>query len=117
MLLHTLLRQYDPGLALEQIPNIQIRAVAEDSRKIQPGDLFIARPGVKSDGTRFATDAQAKGAVAVITQQPIPGCTLPQVLVTDAAVASSQLANVFFDRPSHALRVLGVTGTKGKTTA
>src|SRR5258706_11463249 len=117
MLLHTLLRQYDPGLTLEQIPNIQIRAVADDSSKIQHGDLSIARPGAKSDGTRFAADAQAKGAVAVITQQLIPGCTLPQMLVTDAAVASSQLANVFFDRPSHALRVLGVTGTKGKTTA
>jgi UDP-N-acetylmuramoyl-L-alanyl-D-glutamate--2,6-diaminopimelate ligase len=117
MLLHTLLRQYDPTLPLEHIPNCQIRAIHEDSRKIGAGDLFIARPGAKSDGARFATDAQARGAVAVVTQQPIPACTLPQVLVTDAAVASSVLAHCFAGRPSDALRVLGVTGTKGKTTA
>ncbi|MDB5318581.1 MAG: murE [Phycisphaerales bacterium] len=117
MLLHTLLRQFDPSLPLERIPNCQIRSIQEDSRKISPGNLFIARPGAKSDGARFAADAQAKGAVAVVTQHPIPACTLPQVIVTDAAVASSILANCFAAHPSHALRVLGITGTKGKTTA
>jgi UDP-N-acetylmuramoyl-L-alanyl-D-glutamate--2,6-diaminopimelate ligase len=117
MLLHTLLRQLDPGLSLEQIPNCQIRSIQEDSRKIHPGDLFVARPGAKSDGTRFAADAQAKGAVAVVTQQPIQGCRLPQVTVQVAAVASSVLAHAFANQPSHKLRVLGVTGTKGKTTA
>src|SRR3954468_19859873 len=102
MLLHTLLRQLDPGLSLEQIPNCQIRSIQEDSRKIQPGDLFVARPGAKADGSRFAADAQAKGAVAVVTQQPIPGCSLlPQVTVTDAAVASSVLAHAFVSQPSH----------------
>jgi UDP-N-acetylmuramoyl-L-alanyl-D-glutamate--2,6-diaminopimelate ligase len=117
MLLHTLLRQLDPGLALERIPNCRIRSIQEDSRKIQPGDLFVARPGAKADGSRFAADAQAKGAVAVVTQQPIQGCSLPQVTVHDAAVSSSMLANLFAAHPSHALRVIGVTGTKGKTTA
>jgi UDP-N-acetylmuramoyl-L-alanyl-D-glutamate--2,6-diaminopimelate ligase len=117
MLLHTLLRQFDPALPLEQVPNIQIRGVAEDSRKVQPGDLFIARPGAKSDGARFVSDAQKRGAVAVVTQQPIAGCPLPQALVNDAAVAASHLANLFLGRPSETLDVVGITGTKGKTTA
>jgi UDP-N-acetylmuramoyl-L-alanyl-D-glutamate--2,6-diaminopimelate ligase len=117
MLLHTLLRHFDPGLSLEQIPNIQIRGVTEDSRKVQAGDLFIARPGVKSDGAKYVVDAKNRGAVAVVTQQPIPGCPLPQALVQDAAVAASHLAHLFHERPSHTLQVLGITGTKGKTTA
>ena len=117
MLLHTLLRQFDPGLPLEQIPNIQIAAVEEDSRRIRAGGLFIARPGAKADGARFATDAQSKGAVAVVTQQRIATCWIPQVIVPDAVLASSQLAHLFHGNPSHQLRVLGVTGTKGKTTA
>jgi UDP-N-acetylmuramoyl-L-alanyl-D-glutamate--2,6-diaminopimelate ligase len=117
MLLHALLRQFDPALSLDSIPNIQVSGVQEDSRKVQPGDVFIARPGAKSDGARFVTDAQARGAVAVVTQQPIAGSGLPQIRVADAATASSRLAHVFYGRPSEHLRVLGVTGTKGKTTA
>jgi UDP-N-acetylmuramoyl-L-alanyl-D-glutamate--2,6-diaminopimelate ligase len=117
MLLHTLLRHFDPGLPLEQIPNIQIQGIREDSRKVQAGDLFIARPGAKSDGAKFITDAKNRGAVAVVTQQLIPGCPLPQALVSDAAVAASHLAHLFFNHPSHSLQVTGITGTKGKTTA
>ena len=117
MLLHTLLRQFDPSLPLQSVPNCKIRSIQEDSRKVQPGDLFVARPGAKSDGAKFAADAQARGAVAVVTQQAIGECSLPQILVTDAAAAASQLANVFFEQPSRTLRVLGITGTKGKTTA
>ena len=93
MLLHTLLRQFDPHLPVNDVPNLDVRSIQEDSRKIQPGDLFVARPGAKSDGAKYAADAQARGAVAVVTQQAIPGCSLPQIRVTDAAAASSQLAN------------------------
>jgi UDP-N-acetylmuramoyl-L-alanyl-D-glutamate--2,6-diaminopimelate ligase len=117
MLLHTLLRQFDATLSLEQIPNLEIAAIAEDSRKVQQGSLFIARPGAKADGAKFAADAQARGAVAIVTQQPVPDCSLPQIIMRDTAAAASRLAHLFFDRPSNALRVLGVTGTKGKTTA
>lgn len=117
MLLHTLLNQFDPQTPLEQIPNVQIRGVQEDSRKIRLADLFVARPGAKSDGARFAIDAQKRGAAAIVTQQPIAGCALPQVIVSDAALAASALANLYFNEPSRTLRVMGITGTKGKTTA
>jgi UDP-N-acetylmuramoyl-L-alanyl-D-glutamate--2,6-diaminopimelate ligase len=117
MLLHTLLRQFDAAVRLEQIPNVQVTGIQEDSRKVRPGNVFIARPGTKSDGAKYAADAQAKGAVAVVTPQAIAGCTLPQVIISDPASASSHLSHLFYGRPSDTLKVLGVTGTKGKTTA
>jgi UDP-N-acetylmuramoyl-L-alanyl-D-glutamate--2,6-diaminopimelate ligase len=117
MLLHTLVRQFDPTVELDHTPNIQIRGVREDSRQVNPGDLFVARPGTRADGARFARDAQARGAAAVVTQQPIPDCPLPQVLVRDASLAASRLAHLALGDPSRSMRVLGVTGTKGKTTA
>jgi UDP-N-acetylmuramoyl-L-alanyl-D-glutamate--2,6-diaminopimelate ligase len=116
MLLHTLLRGLDPTLDLDGVPNCAISSVNEDSRKVSPGCLFVARPGSKSDGARFAADAAARGAVAVLTQQRIPDCVLPQVLVADAAASGSVLANLFHDQPSHKIKILGITGTNGKTT-
>lgn len=116
MLLHTLLHQFDPSLELRDLPNLQIRSIQEDSRRIREGDLFIARPGAKADGARFASDAAARGAVAVITSSRINGCSLPQVLVSDAVLACSTLAHLFHNNPSKELRILGVTGTNGKTT-
>src|SRR5690242_16117667 len=99
MLLHTLLRQFDAALRLEQIPNVQVSGIQEDSRKVRPGNVFIARPGTKSDGATYAADAQAKGAVAVVTPQAITGCSLPQVIIPDPASAASHLANIFYGRP------------------
>jgi UDP-N-acetylmuramoyl-L-alanyl-D-glutamate--2,6-diaminopimelate ligase len=117
MLLHTLLHQFDPQLALEQVPNVQIHGVQEDSRKVRLADLFVARPGAKQDGSAFAADAEKRGAAAIVTQQRILGCSLPQVIVQDAVLAASALANLYFGEPGSALRVIGITGTKGKTTA
>ena len=116
MLLHTLLRGLDPTLDLDGVPNCAISSVHEDSRKVSPGCLFVARPGSKSDGARFAADAAARGAVAVLTQQRIADCVLPQILVADAAAGGSVVANLFHDQPSHKIKVLGITGTNGKTT-
>src|SRR5688572_19516336 len=116
MLLHSLLKQFDPQLTLTGIPNVEIRGVREDSRLVQPGDLFIARPGLKADGVKFVEDARAHGAVAVIAQDPAPKGSLPQVMVKDVAVVSSILSNLFHGQPSSKVRVLGVTGTNGKTT-
>jgi UDP-N-acetylmuramoyl-L-alanyl-D-glutamate--2,6-diaminopimelate ligase len=116
MLLHTLLRGLDPTLNLEGVPNCAISSVHEDSRKVTPGALFVARPGSKSDGARFAADAADRGAVAVLTRQRIADCALPQILVPDAAAGGSFVANLFHDNPSHKLKVIGITGTNGKTT-
>jgi UDP-N-acetylmuramoyl-L-alanyl-D-glutamate--2,6-diaminopimelate ligase len=116
MLLHTLLRGLDPTLNLDGVPNCAITSVHEDSRRVSRSSLFVARPGSKSDGARYAADAAARGAVAVLTQDRIAGCVLPQILVSDAAASGSVVANLFHDQPSHKIKVLGVTGTNGKTT-
>jgi UDP-N-acetylmuramoyl-L-alanyl-D-glutamate--2,6-diaminopimelate ligase len=115
VLLHDLLRRFDSSIPLNQIKNIEITGIAEDSRQVRPGDLFIARIGAKSDGARFVGDAQSRGAAAVVTTRFIEGCALQQV-VCDRPDATSVLANVFYGSPSHQVRVVGVTGTNGKTT-
>jgi len=120
MLLHSLLRQFNPGLSLAGVPNVEVGGVREDSRQVQRGDLFIARPGTHADGLQFVADAKARGAVAVVSQAALPkgqsGVGLPQVLVQDAGSAASVLANLFHGNPAEKVRTLAVTGTNGKTT-
>jgi UDP-N-acetylmuramoyl-L-alanyl-D-glutamate--2,6-diaminopimelate ligase len=120
MLLHSLLRQYNPQLSMAGVPNVEVRGVREDSRQVHAGDLFIARPGTKSDGLQFAADAKTRGAVAVVLQTPLPrgqsGIGLPQVVVPDAGAAASVLANLFHGNPAEKVRTLAITGTNGKTT-
>ncbi|MGH7178244.1 MAG: Mur ligase family protein, partial [Tepidisphaeraceae bacterium] len=115
MLLHQLLRQFDPQIDLAGIANIEVFGVQEDSRQVRTGDLFVARPGTQTDGVRFVTDAHARGAVAVLTRQRVGGLVLPQVVIADPG-APSALANSFHGHPSAKMKVLGVTGTNGKTT-
>ena len=120
MLLHTLLKQYDPRISVAGVPNVEVTGVREDSRQVRPGDLFLARPGTQADGLQFVADARARGAVAVVSQTPLPkgqsGIGMPQVVVRDASAAASILANLFHGNPGEKVRVLGVTGTNGKTT-
>jgi UDP-N-acetylmuramoyl-L-alanyl-D-glutamate--2,6-diaminopimelate ligase len=116
MLLHTLLRQFSPDIPIRGLKNVQVRAVREDSRQVRPGDLFVARCGTKTDGRQFIADAQAKGAVAVITDDPVSASPLPQICVRNPAAAASVLANLLYDHPSQKVNVLGITGTNGKTT-
>ena len=72
MQLHALLRQFDPQLPLTGIPNVEINGVREDSRLVQPGDLFIARAGTKADGHQVRRRRQVgRGAVAVVTNAKI----------------------------------------------
>jgi UDP-N-acetylmuramoyl-L-alanyl-D-glutamate--2,6-diaminopimelate ligase len=113
--LHSLLRQYDPACSLASVPDVEIHGLQEDSRLVRPGELFIARAGTKMDGGKFIADAKLRGAVAVVSSQRAPDSQLPQIVVKDPG-APSILANLFHGRPSKELRVLGVTGTNGKTT-
>jgi UDP-N-acetylmuramoyl-L-alanyl-D-glutamate--2,6-diaminopimelate ligase len=116
MQLHALLRHFDSQLSLSGIPDVEITGVCEDSRQAAAGNLFIARPGEKADGRAFVADARTRGAVAVVTQIKIPRCLLPQVIVPDAARASSVLANLYHGSPSLRMKCFAITGTNGKTT-
>jgi UDP-N-acetylmuramoyl-L-alanyl-D-glutamate--2,6-diaminopimelate ligase len=95
--------------------DVEISALAYDSRAITPGTLFFCVPGLTRDGHEFAADAIERGAVALVVARRLP-FAIPQVLVPDVRRAMAHAANVFYDRPSERLRVIGVTGTNGKTT-
>src|SRR5438105_5036533 len=116
MLLQDLLGQFDPTLHLNSLPTSPVAAVREDSRLVRPGDLFIARPGTKSDGAQFAADAVARGAIAVIAEKKLGLLPVPQIIIPHAATAASVLAHIFYGQPTEKVKTLAVTGTNGKTT-
>lgn len=116
MLLQTLLRQFDENFPLDNLPRVSVTGVCEDSRLIRFGELFIARPGTKDDGSRFLEDARRRGAAAAIVGARSESSILPQAVVSDPNSAASILGNLFYGRPAETVRVLGVTGTNGKTT-
>jgi len=98
---------------------IEIRQVACDSRKVQPGALFFALHGAKADGNAFIQDALKRGAVAIASEAPAPS-TIPAgvewIQVREARKALAICAANFFRHPANALQLVAVTGTNGKTT-
>ncbi|NLD42323.1 MAG: UDP-N-acetylmuramoyl-L-alanyl-D-glutamate--2,6-diaminopimelate ligase [Chloroflexi bacterium] len=94
-----------------------VRDVVCDSRQVQPGDLFVAIPGVAVDGHRFAGQALAAGAVAFVVERPLPELAgQPTAVVPNAREAYAYLQAALHDHPGRKMRVIGVTGTDGKTT-
>ena len=95
-----------------------ILSLTSDSRRVEPGTLFVAVPGVSVDGHQFIPMAVEKGAVAVVCQ------TLPAdlsthvtyIVVPSSALALGYLASRWWDDPSSKIKLVGVTGTNGKTT-
>jgi len=103
---------------------VEVSSLAYDSRKVGPGTLFFCVPGKKVDGHDFAPAAVAAGATALVVERDM-SASLPssrfaggvaQVVVPDVRAAMAPLAAAFFGDPSGELRVVGVTGTNGKTT-
>ncbi len=98
------------------LPRVWVSGLAWDSRRVRPGDLFFALPGTKHDGHAFAAEAVRRGAVAVVAERPLPGLSVPVVLVPKARAALAQAACAFYGHPTQKLSTIGVTGTNGKTT-
>ncbi len=105
--------------------DVVVTGVAQVSAAVRPGDLFVALPGASTHGATFAADAVRRGAVAVLTdpagarrltQQSGEGVELPVLVVPDPRQAVGPLAAAVFGHPSRKLRVVGITGTNGKTT-
>ncbi|TMA25891.1 MAG: UDP-N-acetylmuramoyl-L-alanyl-D-glutamate--2,6-diaminopimelate ligase [Deltaproteobacteria bacterium] len=96
--------------------SVEVRALAVDSRRVTPGALFAALPGLNADGADFAPQALAKGAAAVLAQRPLQLASAPVVVAPNARKAFSQAASRFHGEPSRRLSLFGVTGTNGKTT-
>ncbi|MEY3091223.1 MAG: UDP-N-acetylmuramoylalanyl-D-glutamate--2,6-diaminopimelate ligase [Actinomycetota bacterium] len=93
-----------------------VTRVTHDSRDVVPGTIFCCVRGQRADGHDFAADAAARGAVALVVERAVPGVSIPQFEVADSRVALALLSCEFFGHPSQQLRVIGVTGTNGKTT-
>lgn len=95
----------------------EIRGIAYSSREVQPGFLFAALKGAKSDGMDFIVEAEGRGAAAVLSEWPRPQTSKTVwVQAADAREALAAAAANFYGHPSMKLKVVGVTGTKGKTT-
>ena len=94
-----------------------VTGIAYDSRTVTAGQLFVALKGVHADGSEFARQAIARRAAAVVSERPAPADTAaPWVQVSDARLALAVLAAAFERHPSDEMRVVGITGTNGKTT-
>ena len=96
---------------------IEITGLAFDHRIAGPGTLFFCVPGFTRDGHAFAADAVARGAVALVVERPVEGSAVPQVRVASARAAMAPVAARFHGDPTARLKVVGVTGTNGKTTS
>ncbi len=94
---------------------VEIEGLAHDSRQVRPGDLFVAVKGLDADGHDFIPEAIRQGAVAVVGEREA-SLSVPYVLVPDSRQALAHLAAAFHGYPARKLRVVGVTGTDGKTT-
>lgn len=100
--------------------DLLIRELTLDSRKVRPGDLFLAIPGLKIDGREHITDAIAHGAAAIAYEaegaKVLPITDIPMIPVKGLAAQLSDIAGRFYGDPSRNLNLIGVTGTNGKTS-
>ena len=94
---------------------VEISAVIMDSRRIVEGSLFACVVGEHFDGHNFAQEAVDRGATALLVDRELPIAT-PQIIVDDVRSALGEVAALVSGRPSDAMKVIGVTGTNGKTT-
>jgi UDP-N-acetylmuramoyl-L-alanyl-D-glutamate--2,6-diaminopimelate ligase len=104
-------------LAANAALDVSCTGLEYDSRKAKPGSVFVALPGQKADGASFAPQAVASGAVAVVSERQRPeGVTAPWIVVGNARLALAYMAAAFYAHPSRQMKVVGITGTNGKTT-
>ncbi len=96
-------------------PAAQVTGVTQDTRRLQPGDLFVAIPGFERDGSEFIREAISRGAAAIAAEES-PSLPVPFIRVSNARRALADLAAAFYKHPSSHLPVVGITGTDGKTS-
>lgn len=111
------LRQVLPAAQFVGADDLSIQGVAESSSDVRPGSLFAVIKGARVDGREFISEAQPRGAVAVLVDRHDPQIELPQVIVPHVRAAYSRICAELAGFDSRKLRVLGVTGTNGKTTS
>mgnify|MGYP000435021867 CR=1 FL=1 len=109
------------GVALREVVGSTMQSVSDiqiDSRKVTSNSVFVAIKGVQVDGHHFIGTAIEKGATVIVCEH-LPGVTFPEVtylMVENTSVAVAIMAHQFYNEPSTKLKLVGVTGTNGKTT-
>ena len=103
-------------LCVNADPELEIVDIVYDSRKVKPGSLFVAVTGFVTDGNKYIPMALEKGAVAVVTAVK-PEEDIPYVLVSSDRMALALLGANFYNHPSDSMKVVGITGTNGKTSS
>ncbi len=113
-----LLRDLLEGLSctVEGPSDVEIQDVVYDSRNVRQGSLFICLCGSKVDSHEFAGRAAAAGAAAVVAQRPVEADGSTVVTVEDTRAAMALISAAWFGHPAHYMTIVGITGTKGKTT-
>jgi len=105
-----------PGARVVGDGSVEIADLAYDSRKVEPGTLFFCVVGEKVDGHEFGARAVEDGAAALVVERELTDLAVPQVVVPSSRAAMAPLAARFWGDPTAKLRMVGVTGTNGKTT-
>ena len=103
----------------DALANLAVSGLSNDSRRVQPGDLFLAVAGQRTSGAQHLAQALAAGAAAVLIDAGLPlpeGLPVPVLALPDLAARQGVIAARFHGEPSHALKVIGITGTNGKTS-
>ena len=98
------------------ISKTEIENITDDSRTTGDNILFVCVKGLTVDGHTFAKKAVENGACALICEREVPGVDVPQVIVKDSQRAMNEILNCFYNNPLGNLKMIGVTGTDGKTT-
>lgn len=106
-----------PLAAPSSAAGVEVLGVSHDSRRVEPGDLFVALAGERHDGRAFSGQAAARGAVAVLGAGPAPaGLPIPWLSAADPRALLGPLAARIYGHPDRELTTVGVTGTNGKST-
>jgi len=99
-----------------ELPQVPVNGIQFDSRKVSPGDIFVAFTGGNIDGHDFIQSAISRGAMAVVGTRNLAQLEVPYIKVGDSREALAYLSAAFYDNPARKMTVIGVTGTDGKTT-
>jgi len=96
--------------------NPDITSVTNDSRKCSQGTLFVAVRGFQTDGHKYIKTAVENGASAVVCEEYTSGISVPQIIVKNSRRAEAEVSSAFYGYPSRKFKLIGITGTNGKTT-
>ncbi|MGH2574579.1 MAG: Mur ligase family protein, partial [Ignavibacteria bacterium] len=111
-----MIRSAEEILNINTTEDFEVNKLSSNSESVEKNDIFFALKGLKTDGNKFVSKAVSSGAKAVFSEQTISGVDVPVYKVNDCRKTMAVLSNIYFDYPSEKMKLIGVTGTNGKTT-